>query len=338
MSNIYTWIFFSLITYILLRAYIFFGHKLGFYEKKNDYIIKKKLVIKSGGIVFGIAIFFYFLYKGLINPQNYNDFYRSAFIIPFLVIISAIIFFIDDLIDLSKRLRFLYQIILCFFGLSVINLPILEFLPFKIEIFIFVFFWTYILNVNNFLDGLDGYLITNFLFFLLQVLILLNLKNSILYNLLLDDVIVIIFILIPFLIFNFPNAKIYMGDSGSIVVGFLVGLIFLKLYEAGYKLELLFMYSFFMIDVSFTLAHRILVQKIAPWSRLFDYISFEPVINFKKKHSSILKISIFFNIIITLIFFLYLKVNNELLIILHFLIIFFQFIFFRNKKFWENLN
>ena len=140
MNNIYIWIFFSLITYILLRAYIFFGRKLGFYEKKNNYIIKKKLVIKSGGIVFGIVVSLYFFYQGFINPQNYNDFYRSAFIIPFLVIISAIIFFIDDLIDLSKRLRFLYQIVLCFFGLSVIKLPILEFLPFKIEIFIFVFF------------------------------------------------------------------------------------------------------------------------------------------------------------------------------------------------------
>ena len=98
------------------------------------------MVIKSGGIVFGTAIFFYFLYQGLINPQNYNDFYRSAFIIPFLVIISAIIFFIDDLNRFIKKIEISLSNYFVFFGLSVINLPILEFYHLKLK-FLYLFFF-----------------------------------------------------------------------------------------------------------------------------------------------------------------------------------------------------
>ena len=58
------------------------------------------------------------------------------------------------------------------------------------------------------------------------------------------EIIFISITLFSFLIFNFPKAKIYMGDSGSVVIGFIVGLVFLKLLEYGFYIELLFLYNY----------------------------------------------------------------------------------------------
>ena len=71
------------------------------------------------------------------------------------------------------------------------------------------------------------------------------------------DLIFISITLFSFLIFNFPKAKIYMGDSGSVVIGFIVGLVFLKLLEYGFYSKLLFLYNFFIFRCDYNLIENI---------------------------------------------------------------------------------
>lgn len=136
---------------------------------------------------------------------------------------------IDDRKCLSPKVKLLLQIIaaiiVCFSGvlLNRINNPftgkIIEFgwLSFPITVFFLVAF----ANIINLIDGLDGLAAgistivatTIFIFAIAQ-----NKADAAILSL------GIMGACIGFLIFNFPPAKIFMGDSGSLTLGFLLGI------------------------------------------------------------------------------------------------------------------
>ena len=122
-------------------------------------------MVKSGGIIFSLIIACFLFYQGNTNKILYNEIYRSYLILPTLIIIISLFFFFDDKYDISRRVRFVAQIIFCFFGLSAFKIPFFDIIPTKIEMFFYIFCWVYLINVSNFLDGIDGYLSINFLFF-----------------------------------------------------------------------------------------------------------------------------------------------------------------------------
>ena len=153
------------ITVVLYILMIFFSRKLNYFEKENSFIIKEKKVVKSGGIIFSLVIAAVLFHQGITNKLLYNEIYRSYLVLPSLIIIITLFFFFDDKYDISKRIRFVAQIIFCFLDFQFLN-TFFEIIPLKVEMFFYVFCWVYLINVSNFLDGIDGYLSTNFLFFL----------------------------------------------------------------------------------------------------------------------------------------------------------------------------
>ena len=317
------------ITVVLYILMIFFSRKLNYFEKENSFIIKENKVVKSGGIIFSLVIAAVLFHQGITNKLLYNEIYRSNLVLPSLIIIITLFFFFDDKYDISKRIRFVAQIIFCFFGLSVLKIPFFEIIPLKVEMFFYVFCWVYLINVSNFLDGIDGYLSTNFLFFLISSIMILNSIDHIHHSTISKDLIFISITLFSFLIFNFPKAKIYMGDSGSVVIGFIVGLVFLKLLEYGFYIELLFLYNFFILDVTITLIERVFIKKVLPWERLFDYNSFYPVIKFGNTHLNTLIISIIYNLLFILNLFFYLKTQIIFLVLVNFCLASLQLLHFR---------
>ena len=70
----------------------------------------------------------------------------------------------------------------------------------------------FIINGANLIDGFNGLLVIN-LIIINSILLFINLKNNQLeFSFFLTAQIII---LISFLLFNFPKAKMFLGDSGS---------------------------------------------------------------------------------------------------------------------------
>ena len=83
-----------------------------------------------------------------------------------------------------------------------------------------------VINGTNFIDGLNGLVITYYSL-VISFLYLLSLENQLFQNS--EFLISLLIVLLLLLVFNFMN-KIYLGDSGSYLLGFLFGVYLIKLY------------------------------------------------------------------------------------------------------------
>ena len=152
-----------------------------------------------------------------------------------LVLISIFLigFFSDCKILVSPKKRFIFQTIIIFFFVVVADLKIASS---RIELFdIFLnnqifsyFFSTFCLliltNGTNFIDGLNGIVITNTII----ILFILNNLNLINGDIISDHTIFPILLLLALiLLLNFSNI-LMLGDSGAYLLGFFLGLIVIK--------------------------------------------------------------------------------------------------------------
>lgn len=168
----------------------------------------------------GIAIFVSFIISILIFDEN------IAKITPILIG-GSIIFavgLLDDIFDIKPYTRLLIEIaVACFMVMSGVHLifqdnPII-FLPLTI-------LWIVgITNAFNLLDNMDGLspgigAIASFFLFMISVK--LGLLELIIPSL------VLCCILLAFLIFNFNPAKIFLGDCGSLFIGFMLATLSIK--------------------------------------------------------------------------------------------------------------
>ena len=167
-------------------------------------------------------------------------------------------------------------------------------LPIKISILLCLFLWVYILNITNFTDGSDGFLATNTIFLLSNVIIACHTLDLDLFSK--EISIILLTSIVPFLYFNKPVAKMYMGDSGSVLIGFINGFIFLELLTIG-KLNLaiaLLIYP--LLDCSFALIRKTLERKM-PWADTSNYSFLQPTIKRNKNKYFVFYINILFNLL-----------------------------------------
>tara|TARA_B100001057_G_scaffold278805_1_gene279052 strand:- start:9 stop:1070 length:1062 start_codon:yes stop_codon:yes gene_type:complete len=181
-------------------------------------------VTRSGGIgvIISLSIFFYIYYL-LYSEVLYNYIFVSFSVF--------IIGFLDDLkIKIKPLSRLIIMMLLLFTFIYLLPIKILNIdIPFLIplmsnhifsSIFVLLCF-LFVINGANLIDGFNGLLSIN-LIIINIVLTYININNE---NL--DFSIFIIsqiIILLSFLLFNFPSAKIFLGDSGAYTMGALAGL------------------------------------------------------------------------------------------------------------------
>ena len=181
-------------------------------------------ISRSGGIA-GVVSFNIFL---LIYYSLYSKIlYEYVFICNLMFLIG----FLDDFkINISPFKRLLLMIIFLFFSIYFLPIKILNidifFLSSLLQINIFSSFFVllcflFIINGANLIDGFNGLLTIN-LIIINIVLLYINISSgNVEFSIFL---IAQITILLCFLLFNFPNAKIFLGDSGSYLMGSLVAL------------------------------------------------------------------------------------------------------------------
>ena len=184
---------YSLINYLnpLFRKY--------FLDKPNLRSSHISPTPKAGGIVISLISSIYYFVTG------------SSLIIICLPI--SILGLLDDYFNLSPILRYFFQLVFSSYIIWQSNSSFLfeiKGISYIVLFLIFVFISTIFINLTNFMDGLDG-LIGGCM--LISFICVMNSSNL--------QLTPVIGSLLAFLIFNWPPAKIFMGDSGSTFLGIL---------------------------------------------------------------------------------------------------------------------
>ena len=173
-------------------------------------------------------------------------------------------------------------------------------LTFDIFLTLFILFcFLFIINGSNLIDGFNGLLALQ-LIIINSILLFINLNNDLqMISVLITSQIIILLI---FLLFNFPKAKIFLGDSGAYLVGSLSALNVIITNNLNPNISSFFFctllfYLFFEVFFSF---FRKIIQKkspIYPDNKHLHMLSFYKISkNLGKDNANFLN-SIFINII-----------------------------------------
>ena len=220
---------FALVSFFIFLLVSKYSHKL-----KSGALLDKDFskpqafhdtsVSRGGGLaaIISLNIFFYIYYL-LYAEVLYNY-----------IIISCSVFLIGFLDDLRINIKPLRRLTIMIFFLFIsiyflpikilnIDIPILTSLMSShmfSSIFVLLCF-LFVINGANLIDGFNGLLTIN-LIIINIILTYININND---NLEFSILIIAqIIILLSFLLFNFPSAKIFLGDSGAYTMGALTGL------------------------------------------------------------------------------------------------------------------
>lgn len=207
-----------LITPVIIKV----SKKYGIMDSPNDRKVHKKEIPLLGGL----AIFISFL-VGVSFIQPFHQVHLPLLLGSLVIVLLGIV---DDRYDLSPRIKLIGQIaatsIVVFFGgiqVDFINLPLggtLEFGYLSIPI---TFLWIIgVTNAINLIDGLDGLsagvsgialiAITGMAFLMSDFYVM-------------TIALLLVGSIIGFLPYNFHPAKIFMGDTGALFLGFMIAVL-----------------------------------------------------------------------------------------------------------------
>ena len=172
--------------------------------------------------------------------------------------VLAILAWIDDLGNVNSMFRLLAQIVTATIGTLLLTGPLPVFqglLPTALDTSATVFLWVGFTNLFNFTDGIDGNAATKGMVLGLGIFAL-----SILGGIssgLGELSITAAAASVGFLVWNWYPARIFMGDIGSVPLGFLLGWLLLHLATQGQWAPALILPLIYLADSGFTYAGKI---------------------------------------------------------------------------------
>ena len=283
--------FLIVLNFFLFYTYSIFAKKCNFLDNSRKF--NNPITVTSGGIIiylnFLIIFMLNFIFDFDLIKNLPNNYFLTFTGLTILVVMSAI----DDFKSIDPRIRLFFQLICIYFSLSSIPLYQLG-LPLKLAILIFLFIWIYLVNITNFTDGSDGFLVINTIFVFLNFILLDHLLKL---NSFSKDILVLILpSILVFLYFNKPSAKLYLGDSGSILIGFINGFLFLTLLTINYINLALSLLIYPIMDCSIALAKKSLQGKL-PWADTSNYSFLQPTIKNNGNKYFVFYFNLFFNLL-----------------------------------------
>jgi UDP-GlcNAc:undecaprenyl-phosphate GlcNAc-1-phosphate transferase len=222
------------VTFLGTLAVLKLAHRYQIYPQIRARDVHTKPTPRLGGI----AMFAGFLVT--ITVAGALGWFRSVYAEPIHIIaivlaafLITLIGFLDDLYDLDWSLKlagqFLVAGILAWQGVQIVSLPIagLTIGSFGISFLATVFLAVLIMNAVNFIDGLDGLvagvvLIGTTVFFAYSYLLAMETSPTNYFNLASLLSAIVIGMCVGFLPLNWHRAKIFMGDSGAMLLGLLM--------------------------------------------------------------------------------------------------------------------
>jgi len=241
-----------LVCYILLftvllafeYAYYLLAKRLRIVDRPHHQSSHRGVVVRGGGIVFYVA----YLLWSIVNGFSW---YGGLIGLTILVIIS----FIDDIHDVSPKIRLICQfiaIVLMFYHSGLIRTN-----PHVILILSIACVGT--VNIFNFMDGING--MTGG-YSLVVALALLYVDRNLIHF---CDSSLLVFMILSLVVFNLFNfrrqAKCFAGDVGALAIGFILVYLVLRLCLRGQSMSWIAMLSVYLVDGGMTILHRILLRE-----------------------------------------------------------------------------
>ena len=221
-NNFITYLLF---TFLILYFFSYISYKL----KLVDIPGKRKKHLEPTAYTGGLALSIVFLIG--IKLFNFSD--QALDLIVSTSFLISIVGFIDDKYDLNIGSKLSLQAIpiiyLIIFGNISVN-SLGNYLNYDLELSSFSIPFTIlcvflVINASNYFDGIDGGLCTTFLSTITIFFLLISEYNIKLF-LTIITIPIIIFLFFNFSLFNLP--KLFLGDSGSLFLGFVLS--FLLIY------------------------------------------------------------------------------------------------------------
>ncbi len=270
----------ALVIALLLSAFLNYiiykySKNINLKKKEKENRLSSDLTPPFGGIACSMA----FLISTRLIGKADDDF---IFIGIFAVIVSLLGVF-DDIYNLKWYIKLFFQIIFVFYPLYYLNLflNIESFLGFDFNNYLNFFgsaIWIIIIiNAINFIDNMDGLAVIISGSICLQIAFLANYLSQ--YKI--TDISLLLFVtIIGFFIFNYPPAKLYLGDSGSLFIGYCLGFISIlfnwtpaeSTIYTSFLNPLLLFFIIPLIDLLIVISHRI-KSGISPTTGGTDHIS-----------------------------------------------------------------
>lgn len=277
--------------FFLFYTYLTIARKIGFIDKSKKF--NNPITITSAGVVIYLNFFIIFLLNFIFENTLINNLPNNYLLTFGALTILVTISTIDDVRSIDPKIRLFFQLICIYFSLS--SVPIYQFgFPLKLVIIVFVFVWIYLLNITNFTDGSDGFLTINTIFVFVNFIFL---DYILKLNTFSKDILVLILpSILVFLYFNKPSAKLYLGDSGSILIGFINGFLFFDLLIINNINLAISLMIYPIMDCSVALVKKTLQGKL-PWADTSNYSFLQPAIKKNENKYFVFYLNILFNLL-----------------------------------------
>jgi UDP-GlcNAc:undecaprenyl-phosphate GlcNAc-1-phosphate transferase len=294
--NLKFFVIFSLVSFFftyLIAKYSkqFFSGSLLDKDFLKPQAFHKEPIARIGGLI----ILFLFLLFILFYFFVFDIFLKDYFVISLLLFLLG---FLDDLkIKINPNIRLILMLCLLAICINIFSIQIpksgLVFLNLWLENSIFqicfvLLCFLFVINGSNLIDGFNGLLGIHFLI-INSIFLLINLTNQ---N---ENISIILFsqiiITLSFLLFNFPKAKIFLGDSGSYLLGSLIVINTIKTYELNPQISPFFfagLLFYLFYEVFFSFIRKVMSKKspLLPDTLHLHMLLYRWVSSSKKKESS----------------------------------------------------
>lgn len=206
-TSMVLYLFYSIFAFVSTVLFIKFlrlhYQKLKLVDTPNERSSHTTATPRVGGI--GIFVPFFLLYLIIV----FTDGQRKPPVLFSLTFLMFLIGLWDDMKVIRASLKFVLELIIIITGLFVSFQSADVFIVIIVAVFIM-----WIMNSFNFMDGIDGFAALH------------ALPIFIAYGIITQNIafLIISCSLLGFLLFNFSPAKIFLGDAGSLPLGFLIGM------------------------------------------------------------------------------------------------------------------
>lgn len=218
-------------------------------------------------------------------------------IIGFLTVVNAppalligatgllIVSLIDDRAGLPVLKRLGFQAIAVLLALHLFEGRVFQgLLPDWLDMAVSALLWLWMINLTNFMDGIDEITVTESGSITLSILLLGFFFEPVPHALMVDALVILTAVL-SFFPWNRHPARCFMGDSGSVPLGYLLGYLLLALAAQGLWAMALILPAYHVADATVTLLRRAL-RREAFWQAHSQHF-YQQAVRLGRRHDTV---------------------------------------------------
>lgn len=271
---------------LLTPGVIHLAKKLNLEDLVNDRSAHNAPTPRGGGLIFIFPFAILYVVNTIFSIHVFSLAVTSIVVLSFF---CSVLGFLDDKYSLPSWLRLFFQVVLVSY--PAFHLPLMfSTLPAIPQYTLYIISWVWFINLFNFMDGTDGYAAQEAIFILFFI--------AYVSSSLMALAIFLIGSILGFLRSNYPRALIFMGDSGSYFLGYL--LFGFMLYSSTINSRLIFPFMIvsllFTADATYTLIKRMLKKQ--PFFSAHRHHWYQRLYNLGSTHFAIFWFGVLMNLIL----------------------------------------